>query len=580
MRSRVWWIGWLLAAASSPAAHAWEIASFETQVLVHEDATATVMETILANFTGESRHGIYRDIPVHYTDRIGQHFRLRLRVREVTDRNGQPWRYRLEAAGRYRRIRIGDPDATVTGLQTYRLVYEVQRGAIRFFPDPDECYWNLTGHEWAVPMRRVRAELVLPPAVRDVRSLAFLGGYGSTDRLREEELHRFGERVVFEPARALQPYEGLTAAVAWSRGVVHPPSGRQVLGWWLQDNWVYGIPLVVLAAMGWLWNTRGRDPKPPRSQVVQYEPPDGLSPAEVGALMDQQANLRDLTSTIIDLAVRGSLRIEPVTSPQLSLIAPLFSGGVSDYRLVSLKSEPECARLKPHEQAFLQHLFGAGWKAGDIVKLSDLKHEFYEHLPGLSEQVYLSLIGAGYLEGNPQKVRLVYTLGGAAAGILLWGGLLGAQPWHQLPTVPVLVAAVLSAMSIILIGLAMPRRTLKGSEVTGRIFGFLEFLRRTDQDRIRRLNDPSLFERCLPYAVAFGVAHHWAKAFEGLVTQPPSWYAGTWDTFSPSRLGADLHQATASMSRVFSSPPSSSSSGFSGGGSSGGGGGGGGGGAW
>ena len=117
MRYR-WWLAlfvWLLAPAP---ARAWEIAGFDTRVEVHEDATATVTETILANFQDESRHGIYRDIPVHYQDRIGQHVLLRLRIREVTDRLGQPWRYQLESAGRYRRIRIGDPDATVTGFQT------------------------------------------------------------------------------------------------------------------------------------------------------------------------------------------------------------------------------------------------------------------------------------------------------------------------------------------------------------------------------------------------------------------------------------------------------------------------------
>ena len=562
---RRWWLSALLAVIPCSAAQAWEIASFETQVDVHEDATATVTETILANFADESRHGIYRDIPVHYADRLGQHFRLRLRVREVADRLGQPWPYQLEDAGRYRRIRIGDPDRTVTGLQTYRLVYEVQRGGVRFFPDHDECYWNLTGNEWAVPMRRVRAEVDLPAAALEVRAMAFLGGYGSTDQLRDAELRHLGHRVILEPARGLEAYEGLTAAVAWSKGAVHPPALHQVAGWWIQDNWVYLIPFLVLAVMAWTWQTRGRDPRPERTQVVQYEPPEGLTPAEVGALMDQRVDVRDLTSTIIDLAVRGFLRIEPVGS---------------DYRLVSLKGLADGMALKPHERTFLQRLFNPNWKAGDTVNLSDLKESFYEHLPGLSEHVYTSLISAGYLEGNPQKIRALYGFGGVVIGGGLWVVCGVSQPWHQLPAGPIGVAAVLSAVSIIAIGLAMPRRTLKGAQVTDRIFGFLEFLRRTDQDRIRRINDPTLFERCLPYALAFGVAQRWAKAFEGIATQPPTWYGGQWDTFSPSRLGRDLDRATASMNSSLSSQPRSSSSGMGGGGFSGGGGGGGGGGAW
>src|SRR3990167_6077519 len=80
---------------------AWEIAQFDTQVLVHENSQATVTETIVADFGGELRHGIYRDIPIDYVDRFGQNFKMRLRVKEVTDENGNSIPYKLEFPGRY-----------------------------------------------------------------------------------------------------------------------------------------------------------------------------------------------------------------------------------------------------------------------------------------------------------------------------------------------------------------------------------------------------------------------------------------------------------------------------------------------
>ena len=147
-----------------------------------------------------------------------------------------------------------------------------------------------------------------------------------------------------------------------------------------------------------------------------------------------------------------------------------------------------------------------------------------------------------------------------------------------------LVAFVLSILIVIAFGQIMPRRTLKGADTVDRLLGFLEFLRRTDQDRLRQINDPTLFERWLPYALVFGVASQWARAFEGITTQPPTWYAGSWDQFSAGRLGRELNYASASMGQALSSQPRSASSwggsGGGGGGSSGGGGGGGGGGAW
>ena len=44
--------------------------------------------------------------------------------------------------------------------------------------------------------------------------------------------------------------------------------------------------------------------------MVQYEPPEDLTPAEAGTLIDNAADMRDITATMVDLAVRGYIRIE------------------------------------------------------------------------------------------------------------------------------------------------------------------------------------------------------------------------------------------------------------------------------
>ena len=575
------WLGGMLCLCGvswpSPAA-AWEIARFETHVTIHDDATATVTETIVADFGGEARHGIYRDIPIHYTDRAGQHFTLRVRVLEVTDVRGEPWPYRLESSGRYRRIRIGKSDVTFTGLQHYRIVYAVQRGAVRFFPDHDECYWNLTGNEWAVPIRQVRAAIQLPGAASDLRAVAYVGGYGSRERPQHLEVHP--DRIELEPPGVFGPYEGLTAAVAWGKGLVHPPSVWQVLGWWMDDNWVYGIPLLVLLGMIGLWEVRGRDPRPGRSQVVQYEPPKNLTPAEAGTLLDQRVNRRDVTATVIDLAVRGYLTIAPQEKTWPS---------PRDYLLVRRKPFRTDASLSQHERLLLDGFFGHAESTGyDSRLVSELETHFVDDLAKIREAVYDRLVQQRYFDSNPDTVRTHYYLLAAAVGGGLWMALWGSATWHQVPPLPLALASGLSALIVVAFSLVMPRRTLKGAEVTDQIVGFVEFLRRTDADRVRRMNDPSLFERCLPYALSFGVAGQWARAFEGLYTQPPSWYVGQWDTFSVRHLGQDLEHATASMGRSFSTQPRGSGGssgswgggGFGGGGFSGGGGGGGRGGAW
>jgi len=102
---------------------------------------------------------------------------------------------------------------------------------------------------------------------------------------------------------------------------------------------------------------------------------------------------------------------------------------------------------------------------------------------------------------------------------------------------------------------------------------------RVDGDRIKRM-PPDTFERFLPYAMAFGVEQHWAKAFQGLITEPPSWYVGSgYGTpgmmWTPLLFTSAMSSFSSSAYESFSAAPqaSSSGSGFGDGGSSGGGGG-------
>jgi uncharacterized membrane protein len=145
-----------------------------------------------------------------------------------------------------------------------------------------------------------------------------------------------------------------------------------------------------------------------------------------------------------------------------------------------------------------------------------------------------------------------------------------------------IVAGILSGLVVVLFGWFMPARTVKGTRELEKVLGFQEFLSRVESDRMdRMIRTPDMFEKFLPYAMALGVAEKWAKAFEGINTQPPQWYTGpggihTFHTTSfTNSLGRMSTQAAAVMA---SAPRSSGGSGFGGGGSSGGGFGGGGGG--
>jgi len=99
---------------------------------------------------------------------------------------------------------------------------------------------------------------------------------------------------------------------------------------------------------------------------------------------------------------------------------------------------------------------------------------------------------------------------------------------------------------------------------------------------------PQLFEKLLPYAMAFNLTSIWTKQFEGLMSEPPRWYVGSTPGFHPGLFYMGMMNLSSGMERTFVSAPRTSSSGRSawgggssfGGGFSGGGFGGGGGGGW
>ena len=122
----------------------------------------------------------------------------------------------------------------------------------------------------------------------------------------------------------------------------------------------------------------------------------------------------------------------------------------------------------------------------------------------------------------------------------------------------------------------MPARTVGGARAREATLGFKEFLSRVEEDRYKRMiTSPELFEKYLPYAMAFGVEEKWANAFKDIYREPPDWYSGGTGPFNVSSFSQSISSMSSAAASSMSSSPNSSGSG--GGGSSGGGSGGGGG---
>jgi uncharacterized membrane protein len=560
-----------VAIALAVPATAERIRSFDVFVDVRADATLAVEERIRWDFEGATKHGIYREIPIAYERPGSADFHIGLRVERVSDANATPWPVKSTTAGGYARIRIGDPARTVTGVQDYRIRYRVTR-AVLFFDDHAELYWNATGTEWSVPIDHAEVHVTVPPVgEQSVRVDCFTGPVGS--RAHACDTVRDGNRIDVVANGALAAREGMTVVVGVPKGVIAEPSAFRRALWWLQDaggQWLL-LPLAVLIGLWFLWRALGRDPKIGDAIAVRYEPPPGLTPAEVGTIFDESADVDDVTSTILDLAIRGWLRIEEVQAEKLLFFSR------SDYRLVRLP-DPDGQTLKAHESALLAGLFATNGKS---VLVSDLRERFYTHLATIQSALYTVLSrDGGFFAANPERVRQVCVALGTAVGFSAFIAYARFGP---------IAAASLGTTGFIIaiMGRAMPRRTRRGREAYEHIAGLREFLSRVEADRLDRIGGKTAgtFEKVLPFAVVLGVADRWADAFAGIYATPPTWFTGSSMTngFQPHDVVRNVGRSLDTMGRTLSSRPSSSgsgSSGFSSSGSSGGGFGGGGGGSW
>ena len=558
-----------LAAAAPASARQLKIEKFSAEIFVQPDSTLDVTETIDVNFIGVW-HGMYRTIPVEYVTPQGFNYSLFVKFKGATDAADQPLKVESSRQGHYLKWKIYIDDAT-DAERTIHLHYQVRNG-LKFFEDHDELYWNVTGDEWDVPVGNASAQIFLPPGVTGIRTNEFTGSYGS--RAQNAAVKASENTVEVSMLRPLSFREGLTVVVGWDKGFVKEPGTSDLIDQFLASNWPIFFPIPVFLFMFWLWYTRGRDPRV-GPIAVQYAPPDGISPAEAGTLVDETAAMRDITATIVDLAVRGYIVIEEKDKPGMMGLVHN-----KDYVFHLKKGTKEWSGLKSHELVLLAGIFSNGVLPD--VDLSSLQNVFYKNLPNIKNSIFDELMERGYFQHRPDYVRSAFVGGGIAMGALFFfmGNTL-SQKMGMAPA-PFFIAAILSGGIIAGFGWFMRAHTANGVKALAGVLGFEDFLTHVEADHLDRISQtPETFEKFLPYAMALGVEKKWVGAFQNIYTQPPSWYQGGYYNggFYPVMFISSLDNMTARAGSVMASAPrSSGGSGFGGGGSSGGGFGGGGGG--
>jgi uncharacterized membrane protein YgcG len=587
-------IATLLAASAAGAQSSEVIHRYDVAIQIERDDSIVVRETIDYDFGTAQRHGIFRDIPttLRYDDAYDRMYPLD--VVSVTGSQGTPVQYETEDAGAgITRIRIGDPDRTITGRHTYLITYRMG-GAMNGFPDHDELYWNAVGPDWSVPIQQAKVTVSAPGPIDRIACNA--GPAGSSLACEKSALK--GGVASFAHA-SLDPYHAFTVVVGLPKGIVAEPAPI------LTERWTLGraftatpftvggsflLAALVVGGFGrMVWRT-GRDRRYRGSQVdvlmgapaetpeqavplfegdasgpVEFAPPLGLRPGQIGTLVDEVANPLDVTASVIDLAVRKYLVIEEI--PKRGWF------GKPDWKLTKLK-DPD-RELLEYERELLDGLF----EDGQEVKLSSLRTTFVSSLHRVQEALYRDAVEQGWFAGRPDRIRGRWVAAGI--GVLVAGAVLefAAVRWTRLALLPV---AVILAGPLLIVGARwMPRRTATGTGLVRRVRGFRTVIATAETNLARFAEKENLFTGYLPYAIVFGLTEKWARAFEVLGEAPPdtSWYVSS-NAFAYGAFSEAMDGFTVTTAGTIASTPSGSGESGFGGGSAGGGGGGGGGGSW
>lgn len=586
------------------------ISSYRSDITVRPDATIGVTEAIAVEFTS-ARHGIFRNIvwrqPLNANDKRADRYDRRYDLYNVSVTSPDaPAAVKQGREGPFEVLRIGAADRVITGPANYRIGFDV-KGALNPATEAVTLVWNAIPADFDVTKGGPEVHVTLPGEVLSLACTAGLPGANTPCDSAERE----GINGAVFRHHSLSANEGLTITVGMP--TTSFTTTPQVL---LEERFSLtrrlgtdqpgvlvgsgGLLAVLLAAVAKL-SRRGRDAAfvggsmdasqndggtaatatryakiavgPP-----EYRPPEGLTPAELSFLITEATSTQQVTATIVDLAVRGHLRIEE-----------LGEGRTKDWRF---HGTPDVAagkgdKLAPYETTIIAALFPSG---GDQSDLSDLKDQFHTANSAAQHQIEDQAVNAHWYDRKPSYTRAMWAA--AAVATILIGGLLTAVAVGASHMALLAAPIVVAGIALLAASRGMPARTSKGSALTSRALGFKRFLEVADADMLRAAEKEGSLERHLAYASVFGIAEQWTKRLAllgaagavggiGSSVMYPWWIGSGGRGFNSDDFGRSLSDFTRSAAAVLPSSPSSSGTGGGGGGGSvGSGGGGGGGGSW
>lgn len=545
------------------------IKNFDADFTVTEDGTLTAVETLTLNFP-DSKHGIFRFLDV----RDQNHPKNRLFPYDITvtrDGRGEPFEVVRQDRGRYRTIKIGDADRTISGEHVYRIKYKID-GVLTpgQFGTPTQFYWNVIGVGWLNRIEAYDLRVHLPVDAANLRCGVGVGsqtepcnpGTGKDLQIRS------GANGALSP----------NTPVTINAGLDIPTPDADTRPWDASLDPVFGtspfllggvLVLSLLVTVGGFALSRSVGEKTPPYPLM-YAPPEGIGPAQAAYILTEKVETSAFVATMMYAAEKGAVSLSQ-ENQGWHLTGTDKTEAWTQLDQVTAQTGASLGVVTPGSSfSASPGSVSAGKKLKSVLSGFESDTEGWAKTSGL-------MVSSG-LGGFGGFVIL------AAAGLAVFLGAFNLQNMSILALVPGLFA--ISALGVGVSG-AGTKRTAAGRDLWSRIGGFKRILATPSaQDRFDFSGRKELYTSYLPWAIAFDCADEWAKKYRvetGEEPPTPSYfpaYAGAHTGAYVSQMVNSFDSAVSSAISSYEATQSSSSSGGGGGFSGGGGGGGGGGGSW
>jgi hypothetical protein len=225
-----------------------------------------------------------------------------------------------------------------------------------------------------------------------------------------------------------------------------------------------------------------------------------IRPGQIGTVVDERVDPVDITATLLDLAVRGHVRITEL--PAASKYAR------ADWILTRTTDGAETGdQLRPFEQALLDGVVPTG---DDSVRVSEVGPRVSASLPTVQSALYDEMVDNHWFKRRPDATRTTWTrlgIGALIAAVVITVVLAAFTQFGLLG-----LTLIVLALGLMFIGQEMPARTAEGSALLAGLAALRSDLLTTPTDRMPPGRELSELSEVLPYAVVLGGADRWVDA--------------------------------------------------------------------